>query len=220
MDSFFYRLLSDTPMPYAEVLFGYEYPHDAIGDMGGVIRALLPSLSGYEEIKDGVWVHPTARIAKTALIEAPAIIGEGCEIRHGAFIRGEVVLGEGCIVGNSTELKSSLILDGCQLPHYNYVGNSLLSVGCHLGAGAIISNLRSDKGNITLRTPERDYPTGRRKLGAILAPRVEVGCGAVICPGAVLGEESTVYPLTLVRGYLPPHTILKNDGTQIHRKSF
>lgn len=218
MDSFFRRLLSDIPTPYAEVLFAYEYPYGAIGDMGGVITALLPSLSGYREIKDGVWVHPTARIAETALIEAPAVIGEGCEIRHGAYLRGEVVLGNGCVIGNSTELKSSLILHGCQLPHYNYVGNSILSAGCHLGAGAIISNLRSDKRNNTLRTPERDYPTGRRKLGAILAPRVEVGCGAVICPGSVLGEGSAVYPLALVRGYLPPHTVLKNDGTQIPRR--
>jgi NDP-sugar pyrophosphorylase family protein len=215
MDSFFSHFLSDTPEPYASVLSEYRWLFSAVGDMDRVIAALLPYITGYREIERGVWVHPSARIASTALIEGPAIIGEGCEIRHGAYLRGEVVLGKGCTVGNSTELKSSLILDNCQLPHYNYVGNSILSQNCHLGAGAVISNLRSDKGNVTLHIDGRAYPTGMRKLGAILASGVEVGCGAVICPGSVIGKRATVYPLALVRGYLPAHTLLKNDGTQV-----
>ena len=145
------------------------------------------------------------------------MLGHNCTIRHGAYIRGNVILTDGCTVGNSSEIKNSILLDRAQAPHFNYVGDSILGVGAHLGAGAICSNLRSDKNSVTIKTADEAIETGRRKLGAILGDGVEIGCGAVLCPGTVVGKNTTVYPLTTLRGYYPDGCIVKSTYTVIKK---
>ena len=196
---------------FKEIFALFEYPWQILPHLKDIICTVIESgLDGYEMLSDGVLVGKGARIAPSARIESPAIIGKGCEIRHCAYLRGSVLLGDGCVIGNSSEVKNSVMMDGAQAPHFNYVGDSVLGKRAHLGAGAVCSNLRSDGKRVSIRTADSTVETGMRKLGAILADGVEIGCGAVLCPGTVIGKETFVYPLTVTRGFYPPDVIVKD----------
>lgn len=188
----------------------YEYPWQALSGIGGLIAELASA--DLEQIAEGVWAAKSARIAPTACISAPCIIGEYSEIRHCAYIRGNAVIGNECVVGNSTEIKNSILFDCVQVPHYNYVGDSILGYRAHLGAGAVTSNVKCDRTEVIAASPEGRIGTGRRKLGAAVGDGSEIGCGSVLCPGAVIGKNCTVYPLSLIRGYLPDGSIFKSAG--------
>ena len=169
-------------------------------------------MGSFHYLGDNIWVAKSAKVAKTAFLNGPLIIDEGAEIRHCAFIRGAAVVGKECVVGNSTELKSSILFNNVQTPHYNYVGNSILSYKSHMGAGSITSNLKSDKTLVTINTGDEKVETGLKKLGAILGSYVEVGCNSVLNPGTVIGSHTNVYPLSMVRGYVPANSIYKKAG--------
>lgn len=174
---------------------------------------------GYSRYGDGVIIGHNVEIASTARIDGPTVIADASRIRHGAYIRGSVILGKGCVVGNSSEVKNSLLLDGAQAPHFNYVGDSILGNRAHLGAGAICSNLRSDGKGVVIHAQDLDVQTGLRKLGAIIGDGVEIGCGAVLCPGTVIGKNSTVYPLTLTRGCYPEDSIVKDTYRVVKKEA-
>lgn len=174
-------------------------------------------LPDFTELKPGVWVGQNVKIADYVTIEAPAIIGHGTEIRPGAYLRGNVITGENCVLGNSSEFKNCILLDKVQVPHYNYVGDSVLGNKAHMGAGSICSNLKSD-GKAVVIHGEQDYTTGLRKIGGILADGADVGCGCVINPGTVIGKNTSVYPLTSLRGVYPSHCIVKAQNTIVERK--
>jgi len=176
------------------------------------------SADRFDHPQEDVWIAKSARIAPSARISGPCIIDENAEIRQSAFLRGSVLVGKNAVVGNSTELKNALLFDGVQVPHFNYVGDSILGYKAHLGAGAITSNVKSDKSPIVLRDGWEEIPTSRKKLGAILGDGVEIGCNTVLNPGTVIGKNTTVYPLSSVRGILPEHHIYK-DGTHIVPKT-
>ena len=200
------------------ILEKYERPWEIIPHIKDTICTILDKgIDGYTLISDGVLVGKNVVISPTAHIDAPCIIRDGTEVRHGAFIRGSVIIGKRCVIGNSSEIKNSIIMDSVQLPHYNYVGDSILGEGAHLGAGVICSNLRSDKQNVKIHSDGGLIDTGLRKLGAILGDNVEVGCGAVLCPGTVIGKNTSVYPITMARGSYPADSIIKSDGTVIQR---
>lgn len=206
------KLFSKIP-DYMQNLFSdTEYPWEALDRIGEYIVSIYDDLitRGYREIKPGVLVGEGTVIAESAYIEAPAIIGPNSEIRHCAFIRGKVITGEGCVIGNSTEVKNSVIFENVQIPHFNYVGDSILGNKSHLGAGAVCSNVRQDKSNITVKT-EPPITTNRRKFGAIICENVEVGCGSVINPGSIIGHSSRIYPLTSVRGVIDANRIVKSS---------
>ena len=189
-----------------------EYPWQALEHIGEWIVTLgqmLPAAQ-YEQVAECVWIAKSARIAPSASISGPCIIGEKSEVRHCAFIRGNALVGDGAVVGNSTELKNAILFDGVQVPHYNYVGDSILGYKSHLGAGAITSNVKSDKSTVVIRTHEKRFDTGRKKVGAMVGDLVEVGCGCVLNPGTVLGRGCTVYPLSSVRGIVPSEAIYKH----------
>ena len=212
--------LLDLSHTLAAPLFeGKRYPWEILSELPAFLLKLGASLPAgeYSEIAPSVWVHRTARIAPTALIEGPTVIGASTEVRHGAFIRGTALIGEGCVVGNSTEIKCAVIFDGVQIPHYNYVGDSVLGYKAHMGAGVVASNFRSDHGNVSVRDGDERIETGRRKLGTILGDRADVGCNSVLCPGSVVGRDSIVYPLSRVRGVVPGRSILKGDGSVVPR---
>lgn len=200
MPSLFKNLFDSVRHPWEIMPILRSYIEDVIRD----------GVAGYDKIKEDVIVGQNVRIADSAIIEGPAVIGDGCEIRHGAFLRGSVLLGKGCVIGNSSEIKNSVLMDGAQAPHFNYVGDSVLGCKAHLGAGAICSNLRSDQKSVFIRGGDGEINTGLRKLGAILGDGAEIGCGAVLCPGSVIGKNTTVYPLTLVRGVCPADSIVKH----------
>ena len=201
-----------------------EYPWEILPDIPAIIREIGRTLdpARYHAPAEGVWIAKTAVVAPTASIAPPAIIGENTEVRHGAFIRGAALVGDGCVVGNSTELKNCILFDGVQVPHYNYVGDSILGYKSHMGAGAITSNVKSDKSPVTVK-PAAGFegafapiPTGRKKLGAMLGDFVEVGCNSVLNPGTVIGAYSNVYPLSSVRGAVPANSIFKSGkGSEI-----
>ena len=165
-----------------------------------------------------VWVSREARIHKGATLMPYTVIGARTEVRVGAFLRGDVLIGEDAVIGNSTEIKNAVLFDGVQVPHYNYVGDSVLGYRAHMGAGSIASNFRSDKGEITLRTDEENISTGRRKLGTAFGDFAEIGCNAVLCPGSFVGRGGVVYPLACVRGVIPAHHIYKGDGVCVARE--
>ena len=173
--------------------------------------------SSFVEIKPQVWVHDTARIAETVFIGSPAIIGAGTEIRHCAFIRGSALIGEECVIGNSVEIKNVIVFDCVQVPHFNYVGDSILGYKSHLGAGAIISNIKADKTNVVINGEEK-IDTGLRKMGAIVGDYVEIGCNCVLNPGTMIGRYTTIYPLSNVRGVVPPDSIYKKEGVVVLKK--
>lgn len=195
-----------------EYLKGFSKPWHALGGIGGLIEKLGQTLGGeYVETAPKVWVHKTAKVAPTAYIGAPAIIGANTEVRHCAFIRGNALVGENCVVGNSTELKNVILFDGVQVPHYNYVGDSILGYRAHMGAGAITSNIKADKTPVVIHGKEQE-PTGLKKVGAFLGDFVEVGCNSVLNPGTVIGRRTSVYPLSSVRGVIPADSIYKGNG--------
>ena len=197
-----------------EFLAGFTWPWEALPHIKEEILRLIGTLpkDEYHEAAPQVWVHNTVTIAPTASLAGPAIIGANTEIRPGAFIRGSALVGADCVVGNSVELKNVIIFDHVQVPHYNYVGDSILGYGAHMGAGAVTSNIKSDRTNVVVRDGQERYETGLRKMGAMLGDHVEVGCNSVLNPGTVIGPGSRVYPLSSVRGYIPPKHIYKNNG--------
>lgn len=166
----------------------------------------------YEKVGEDVWIARSAKVFSSAFIHGPAIIGKEAEVRHCAFIRGNALVGEGAVVGNSTELKNVVLFNKVQVPHYNYVGDSILGYRAHMGAGSITSNVKSDKKPVCVHTPEGDMETGMKKFGAMIGDHVEVGCGSVLNPGTVVGRESNIYPLSSVRGVVPEHAIYKKQG--------
>ena len=195
-----------------EYLSQFIYPWEALSGIKELIISLGGKLSeDYTEISPQVWVHKTAKIAPTAYLGAPCIIGANTEVRHGAFIRGSALVGEGCVVGNSVELKNVILFDSVQVPHYNYVGDSILGYKAHMGAGSVTSNVKSDKSLVVIHT-EPKIPTGIKKVGAMLGDFVEVGCNSVLNPGTVIGRNSNVYPLSCVRGVVPADSIYKTGG--------
>ena len=197
-----------------------RYPWQAFPQISGWIRELGAALSAeeYEQRGEDVWVARSAKVAPTAYIAGPAIIGPGTEVRHCAFIRGSALVGADCVVGNSTELKNVILFDKVQIPHYNYVGDSILGYRSHMGAGSITSNVKSDKTLVTVRSKDGILETGLKKFGAVLGDSVEVGCNSVLNPGTVVGSGSTVYPLSMVRGVIPPNSIYKCAGEIAERK--
>lgn len=201
-----------------EYLAGFMYPWEALKGIKDMIIALGQTLGeDYEEISPQVWVHKTATVAPTAYIGAPAIIGPNTDVRHCAFIRGSALVGDTCVVGNSVELKNVIIFDNVQVPHYNYVGDSILGHRSHMGAGSVTSNVRSDKALVVIHGDE-DIPTGQKKVGAMLGDRVEVGCNSVLNPGTIIGRDSNVYPTSCVRGVVPANSIYKNNGTIVEKR--
>ena len=195
-----------------------EYPWEILPKIKEYIKELLEEgLPGYEMISDGVLVGKNVKIYPTATIEAPAVIGEGTEIRPGAFLRGNVITGKNCVIGNSSELKNCVLCDSVQVPHYNYVGDSVLGYKAHMGAGSICSNLKTDGKAVVIHGAE-DYETGLRKIGAILADGADVGCGCVLNPGTVIGKNTSVYPLNALRGVFPADSIVKSQNNIVKRR--
>lgn len=185
-----------------------EYPHEALPKIKEFILNIIPTLDeSFKEISEGVFVADDATIWNNATIVGPTIIGHNAEIRPGAFIRGSVIVGDGAVIGNSTELKNAIVFDGAQLPHYNYVGDSIIGYKAHMGAGAIASNLRLDKKEIILKSEDEKIDSGLKKIGVFLGDRAECGCGSVLCPGSIIGRDALVYPLVSVRGSVPADTI-------------
>lgn len=166
-----------------------------------------------------MWIARSAKVAPTAYINGPAIIGKDAEVRHCAFIRGNAIVGEGAVVGNSTELKNVILFNKVQVPHYNYVGDSILGYKSHMGAGSITSNVKSDKKLVVVKTPEGNIETGMKKFGAMLGDEVEVGCGSVLNPGTVVGSHSNIYPLSSVRGFVPGNSIYKKQGEVVEKRA-
>lgn len=207
----------DTPY-LAELFDSVEYPWEMLPKIKDHIKKLISDgLEGFTEISDGVWVGRDVKIYSTVTIEAPAIIGHGTEIRPGAFLRGNVITGENCVIGNSSELKNCVLLNKVQVPHYNYVGDSVLGNYAHMGAGSICSNLKSD-GKAVVIHGEEDYVTGLRKIGAILADHADIGCGCVLNPGTVVGKNTSVYPLNALRGVFPEGCIVKSMDNIVKRR--
>ncbi|MCI9223035.1 MAG: UDP-N-acetylglucosamine pyrophosphorylase [Oscillospiraceae bacterium] len=202
-----------------DYLARFAYPWQALDGIKDLILALGPALGdGYEERAPQVWVHETAKVAPTACLGAPCIIGPGTEVRHCAFLRGSALVGADCVVGNSVELKNVILFDKVQVPHYNYVGDSILGYRSHMGAGSITSNVKSDKTPVTVKNEGEIIETGRKKFGAILGDLVEVGCNSVLNPGTVIGPRSNVYPLSCVRGCVPADSIYKTGGVIVKKE--
>ena len=195
------------------ILEDKENVWDALSQIGEFILKLQESLGDdYKETAPGVFVSVTAKIAPSASITGPCIIGHNTEVRHCAFIRGNALIGENCVIGNSTELKNVIIFDNVQVPHYNYVGDSILGYRSHMGAGSITSNVKSDKTLVCIKNGQDIIKTGRKKVGAFLGDFTEVGCGTVLCPGVVIGKNCSIYPLSMVRGVVEANSIYKNQG--------
>ena len=211
--------LFDCQTPYLVSLFeSSEYPWEMLPKIKDLAKKLIDDgIDGYTLLCDGVLVGENVKIYPTATIEAPTVIGSGTEIRPGAFIRGGVITGENCVIGNSSELKNCILLNKVQIPHYNYVGDSILGNKAHTGAGTICSNLKSDGKNIIVRG-DVDYPTNLRKVGGILADGADVGCNSVINPGTVIGKNTSVYPLTSLRGVYPADCIVKSTIEVVKRR--
>lgn len=191
-----------------------KYPWEALSKISQFILELGPKLdeSKYERTGDNIWIAKSAKVAPTAYINGPAIIGENAEIRHCAFIRGNAIVGEGAVVGNSTELKNVVLFNKVQVPHYNYVGDSILGYKAHMGAGSITSNVKSDKTLVVVKDGKEEIKTGLKKFGAMLGDCVEVGCNTVLNPGSVVGRNSHIYPLSMVRGVISADSIYKKQG--------
>lgn len=192
----------------------YTYPWEALPGIEAFILELGKTLSEeeYEKRGENIWVHKTAKIAPAACLNGPLIIGAGAEIRHCAFIRGKAIVGEGAVVGNSTELKNVILFNKVQVPHYNYVGDSILGFCSHMGAGSITSNVKSDKTLVVVKAGETKIETGLKKMGAVLGDGVEVGCNSVLNPGTIIGRNSNIYPVSMVRGFVPENSIYKKQG--------
>ncbi len=189
-----------------------EYPWEALSRISDWIMEIGPTLDSeiFEQREENIWVARSAKIYPTATLIGPLIIGEDTEVRPGAFIRGSAIIGSGCVIGNSTEIKNDIIFDHVQVPHYNYVGDSILGAYAHMGAGSITSNVKSDKTNVVVKCDGEWIDTDRKKFGAMLGDHVEVGCNTVLNPGTVVGRNSTIYPVSMVRGVIPANSIYKN----------
>ena len=198
----------------APLLEEVEYPWQALAGISGFILSLGSTLSAeeYDHPAEDIWIAKSAKVAPTANITGPCIIGPETEVRHCAFIRGKALIGAGCVVGNSTELKNVILFDQAKVPHYNYVGDSILGFQAHMGAGSITSNVKSDKTLVVIRDGEERFPTGLKKVGAMLGDRAEIGCNTVMNPGTVIGRDSSVYPTSCVRGTVPANSIFKDQG--------
>ena len=191
----------------------FAWPWEALRGIKEMILSLGENLGEeYTEVSPQVWVHRTAKVAPSAYLGAPCIIGPDTEVRHCAFIRGSALVGAGCVVGNSAELKNVILFDSVQTPHYNYVGDSILGYKAHMGAGSITSNVKGDKSPVTVRMGDEAIATGLKKMGAMLGDHAEIGCNSVLNPGAVIGRDAQVYPLSSVRGTVPEKHIWKRDG--------
>lgn len=204
----------------ASYLERFTYPWEALAGLGDFIAELgkrLPS-EEYEEIGEQIWAAKSAVIAPTASITGPAVIGKRTEVRHCAFIRGNVLVGDDAVVGNSTELKNVILFDHVQVPHYNYVGDSILGYYSHMGAGSITSNVKSDKKPVVIKAGEARMETGRKKVGGMLGDFVEVGCGTIVNPGSVVGRNTSIYPLSMVRGYIPADSVYKKQGEIVRKE--
>lgn len=204
----------------AELFEGVQYPWEVLPNIGAFIVKLGNSLpeDKYEKRGENVWVAKSAKVFDSAYINGPAIIDEDAEVRHCAFIRGNAIVGKGAVVGNSTELKNVVLFNKVQVPHYNYVGDSVLGFKAHMGAGSITSNVKSDKTLVMVKAGEERFETGLKKFGAMLGDEVEVGCNSVLNPGTVIGKKASVYPTSCVRGFIPEEHIYKNKDEVILRK--
>ncbi len=196
-----------------------EFPWEVLPKIGDFITVLGNTLNPeeYTCTEGNVWIAKNASIAPTASIHGPCIIGKETEVRPGAFIRGNAIVGENCVVGNSTELKNVILFNNVQVPHYNYVGDSILGYKSHMGAGSITSNVKSDKTNVTIRYEGDIIQTGLKKMGAILGNYVEIGCNSVLNPGSIIGSNTNVYPLSMVRGFIPKGSIYKRQGEIVEK---
>lgn len=202
-----------------DIFEGATYPWEVLPKISTFILELGETLSEeeYEKAGENVWIAKSATVAPTACINGPAIIGKNAEVRHCAFIRGNAIVGEGAVVGNSTELKNVILFNKVQVPHYNYVGDSVLGYKAHMGAGSITSNVKSDKTLVTVKTEAGAIETGLKKFGAMLGDEVEVGCGSVLNPGTVVGSHTNIYPLSMVREFVPANSIYKKRGEVIEK---
>ena len=203
----------------SDYLKQFTYPWEALAGLSDFIIELGNSLdpAEYEKRGENIWVHKTAKVFDSAYLHGPVIVGKDAEVRHCAFIRGSALIGEGAVVGNSTELKNVILFDKVQVPHYNYVGDSVLGYKSHMGAGSITSNVKSDKKLVVVKTSEGNIETGMKKFGAMLGDEVEVGCGSVLNPGTVVGSHSNIYPLSSVRGFVPANSIYKNKSEVVEK---
>ncbi len=204
----------------ADIFRGSTYPYEVLPKIHDFILELGKSLpeTVYERRGEDIWIARSARVAETASITGPVILDEDAEIRHCAFIRGNAIVGKGAVVGNSTELKNVILFDGVQVPHYNYVGDSILGYKSHMGAGSITSNVKSDKTLVEVKVKDGKVKTGLKKMGAILGDEVEVGCGSILNPGTIVGPGTNIYPLSSVRGYVPPGSIYKKQGEVVGKR--
>lgn len=202
-----------------KIFNGCEYPWEVLPKIKDFIIELGQTLSleEYNKIGENIWIAKSATVAPTAYINGPTIIGKDAEIRHCAFIRGNAIVGEGCVVGNSTELKNVILFNKVQVPHYNYVGDSILGYSSHMGAGSITSNVKSDKKLVVVKDGTEKIETGLKKFGAMLGDNVEVGCGSVLNPGTVIGKNSNIYPLSSVRGVVVENSIYKKQGEIVNK---
>ncbi len=200
-------------------LAGFEYPWEALIRIKSHILELCKTLdkSEYNEVSENVFIHKTAVVAPTAFIGAPCIIGANTEVRHCAFIRESALIGENCVVGNSVEIKNAILFDSVQVPHFNYVGDSILGYKSHMGAGSITSNVKSDQSLVVVKNGEEKFETELKKFGAMLGDNVEVGCNSVLNPGTVIGKNSNIYPLSCVRGTVPAYSIYKTGGIIVEK---
>lgn len=213
--------LYDLEQTMAKELFeGLTYPWEALAKISDFIKELGPKLDSekFEKCGENIWVAKSAKVAPTAFLNGPLIIDEDAEIRHCAFIRGSAIVGKGSVVGNSTELKNVVIFNSVQVPHYNYVGDSILGYKSHMGAGSITSNVKSDKTLVVVKDGEEKVETGLKKFGAMLGDFVEVGCNSVLNPGTVIGRHSNIYPLSSVRGVVPANAIYKNKNEIVEKQ--
>ena len=203
-----------------DIFEGKEYPWEVLPEIGSFIVKLGESLDPekYEKRGENIWVAKSARVFESACLNGPLIIDEGAEVRHCAFVRGNAIVGKNCVVGNSTELKNVILFDNVQVPHYNYVGDSILGYKSHMGAGSITSNVKSDKTLVVVKDGEDHIETGLKKFGAMLGDFVEVGCNSVLNPGSVIGRHTNIYPTSCVRGVIHENCIFKKNGEVVRKE--
>lgn len=198
----------------------FTYPWEVLPNIGAFIKELGATLNEeeYDKIGEDIWIAKSAKVAPSACLNGPCIVGKDAEVRHCAFVRGNALIGEGSVVGNSTELKNVIIFNSVQVPHYNYVGDSILGYKSHMGAGSITSNVKSDKTLVVIKGKDVSIETGMKKVGAMLGDYVEVGCNSVLNPGTVIGRNSNVYPTSMVRGVVPENSIFKKSGEIVEKR--
>lgn len=221
LKDFMIENLLDLKETIAKELFeGKTYPWEVLPEIGDFILELGNTLSSeeYDHPAEDVWIAKSAKVAPTACINGPVIIGKEAEVRHCAFIRGKAIIGEGAVVGNSTELKNAVLFNKVQVPHYNYVGDAVLGYKSHMGAGSICSNVKSDKKLVVVKDGDESIETGLKKFGAMLGDHVEVGCGSVLNPGTVIGRNSNIYPLSSIRGCVPADSIYKSRNEVVEKQ--